>query len=54
MPEILNFAAKDLKSFAARVFVGCGAPSDEAEMIADHLVKANLMGYDSHGIIRIC
>ena len=54
MPETLNFNVEDLKEFTARVFFGCGAPHDEALMIADHLVKANLMGYDSHGIIRIC
>ncbi|MFN8006380.1 MAG: Ldh family oxidoreductase [Terriglobia bacterium] len=53
MAESLTFVAKDLKNFAERVFVGCGAPRDEAEMIAGHLVQANLMGYDSHGIIRV-
>ena len=30
---------------------GCGA--DEARMVADHLVDANLAGHDSHGVIRV-
>jgi uncharacterized oxidoreductase len=35
------------------VFVACGAPEGEAAVVADHLVTANLMGYDTHGVIRI-
>jgi LDH2 family malate/lactate/ureidoglycolate dehydrogenase len=42
-----------LQQFTARVFQACGAPDAEAAIIADHLVTANLMGYDTHGVIRI-
>jgi hydroxycarboxylate dehydrogenase B len=42
-----------LKEFAVKVFRACGAPEAEAEIIGDHLVTANLMGYDTHGVIRI-
>ena len=35
-----------------RVFLATGSPQDEAEAVAGHLVEANLMGHDSHGIIR--
>ena len=42
-----------LQQFTARVFEACGAPEAEAGIIADHLVTANLMGYDTHGVIRI-
>ena len=53
MSETLRLRAADVRRLAENVFVACGAPSDEAVLIAEHLVKANLMGYDSHGIIRI-
>ena len=29
------------------------APAEEAATVADHLVTASLMGYDTHGVIRI-
>lgn len=44
---------KLLGDLTAQVFEGCGSPAEEARIIADHLVMASLMGYDSHGIIRI-
>jgi uncharacterized oxidoreductase len=42
-----------LLEFARDVFLACGAPEPEACIVADHLVAANLMGYDTHGIMRI-
>jgi hydroxycarboxylate dehydrogenase B len=54
MSEISRLDAADMKSFSESVFVACGSPSDEAALISAHLIQANLMGYDSHGIIRIC
>ncbi len=54
MPETLRFDASSVKRFTESVFAACGAPPDEAALISEHLIKANLMGYDSHGIIRIC
>lgn len=42
-----------LQQFTREVFEACGVPPGEAEIVADHLVTANLMGVDSHGIIRI-
>jgi LDH2 family malate/lactate/ureidoglycolate dehydrogenase len=54
MPETLRFDASDLKRFSEKVFIACHAPGEEAALISEHLIKANLMGYDSHGIIRIC
>jgi uncharacterized oxidoreductase len=35
------------------VFKACGTPDDEAAIVAEHLVTANLMGYDTHGVIRV-
>jgi uncharacterized oxidoreductase len=42
-----------LREFAAKIFEACGSPPVEAFIVADHLITANLMGFDSHGIIRI-
>lgn len=42
-----------LRDIGYRVFVAAGAPSDEARTISDHLVDANLVGHDSHGILRL-
>ncbi|MEE2659550.1 MAG: malate/lactate/ureidoglycolate dehydrogenase [Candidatus Latescibacterota bacterium] len=41
-----------LKAMIMGVFAGAGCGADEAEVIADHLVEANLAGHDSHGVIR--
>ena len=54
MPETSRFDANRVKRFCETVFVACGSPADEATLISQHLVSANLMGFDSHGIIRIC
>jgi uncharacterized oxidoreductase len=45
--------AEPLRDYVTRIFVGTGAPADEARMVAEHLVEANLKGHDSHGVIRI-
>jgi hydroxycarboxylate dehydrogenase B len=41
-----------LRKIAEAIFLGCGSPSEEAALVADDLVESNLLGYDSHGIIR--
>lgn len=45
--------SKVLRSYTQEIFEACGAPSEEAGIVADHLIEANLMGVDSHGVIRI-
>ena len=42
-----------LHQFVQRVFETCGAPEAEARIVADHLLTANLVGVDSHGVIRV-
>ncbi len=42
-----------LRAFAAGVFAAMGAPPDIAAEVAGHLVRANLSGHDSHGVIRM-
>lgn len=46
-------SAELLKDFLTRVFEAAGTPSDIAPVPADHLVQANLSGYDSHGVVHI-
>ncbi len=42
-----------LRQFTQHIFEACGAPPPDAAIVADHLVKSNLLGVDSHGVIRI-
>lgn len=42
-----------LLEISRRVVSAMGAPDDEAPMVADALVRANLAGHDSHGVIRL-
>jgi hydroxycarboxylate dehydrogenase B len=42
--------AAQLTAAAHRVFAAAGSAEAEAEIIADHLVAANLKGHDSHGV----
>jgi uncharacterized oxidoreductase len=39
-----------LREFAARIFTAAGATPEDARVVADHLVEANLAGHDSHGV----
>ncbi|MBC8357230.1 MAG: malate/lactate/ureidoglycolate dehydrogenase [Planctomycetes bacterium] len=41
-----------LKAFISNIFVRAGCGDEEAAVIGDHLVEANLAGHDSHGVIR--
>jgi len=42
-----------LEAKAARIFIAMGAPEGDAAWIAALLVRANLRGHDSHGVIRV-
>jgi len=42
-----------LQTFAANLFRAMGAGPEIAAEVAGHLVRANLSGHDSHGVIRI-
>jgi len=42
-----------LKSLVASVFAAAGCRPPEPERIAHYLVEANLVGHDSHGVIRV-
>jgi LDH2 family malate/lactate/ureidoglycolate dehydrogenase len=53
MAEMLAVPVDVLEDLAARIFTAAGTPQDLAKHVAQHLVKANLSGHDSHGVIRI-
>jgi hydroxycarboxylate dehydrogenase B len=40
----------ELRRIGRRVFAAAGSSEEEAGIIADHLVEANLKGHDSHGV----
>jgi len=43
----------DLKTLVNSIFIAAGSSDKEADSIARHLVEANLVGHDSHGVIRV-
>lgn len=45
--------ADQLKQFVAQVFEAHGAPSDIAGEVARHLVRSDLSGHSSHGVIQV-
>ena len=48
-----TFHSEALKQIGTQIFAAAGATSDEAQIVSDALVEANLAGHDSHGILRI-
>jgi uncharacterized oxidoreductase len=50
---VLRIASRTLQDIACAALHAAGLPSDQAEIAAAHLVEANLVGHDSHGVIRI-
>jgi hydroxycarboxylate dehydrogenase B len=42
-----------LESLATRIFAALGVPESDAAWVGQLLVRANLRGHDSHGVIRI-
>src|SRR5256886_5290403 len=45
--------AEDLEEMTGRIFASLGSPREDADWIATLLVRANLRGHDSHGVIGI-
>ena len=48
-----RFAPQDLEVFTAAALAALGAPAGPAGQVAASLVLSNLVGHDSHGIIRL-
>ena len=47
------FKAETLRKISKEIFIVYGAPAEEAELVSEFLIKANLCGHDSHGVIRV-
>ena len=47
-----RYSPQSLQDLITAIFVSAGCEPREAEVVADHLVQANLTGHDSHGVIR--
>ena len=45
--------AEALRDFASAVYQGAGMPGDDAYLVADTLVQADLWGHQSHGVLRL-
>lgn len=48
-----SFSAAQLEDLTRRVLAAAGTPEDEASIVAEGLVSANLAGHDSHGVIQL-
>lgn len=46
-------AASALTLVVTAIFAASGSSEDEARALAEHLVDANLVGHESHGVIRV-
>jgi uncharacterized oxidoreductase len=51
--DALLIPAADLQCLVRDIFAAAHCPQAEAERIALYLVKANLAGHDSHGVVRV-
>lgn len=49
----MKFAPERLEELMTQVFSAAGCRGDEPRKIASRLVSANLVGHDSHGVIRV-
>jgi LDH2 family malate/lactate/ureidoglycolate dehydrogenase len=48
-----RFTAQSLVQLATNLLERAGASRAHAQIVADHLVAANLAGHDSHGVLRV-
>jgi LDH2 family malate/lactate/ureidoglycolate dehydrogenase len=51
--KTVTVTEKTLKAFCRAMFVKLGVPNDEAMLIVDNLVEADLRGVASHGVVRL-
>lgn len=48
-----TFSADQLLKVTKKIFEAAGESEEHAVRVAEHLVESNLVGYDSHGVVRI-
>ena len=49
----MNITHDRLERLVTQIFSAAGCQPDEAERISKRLVHSNLVGHDSHGVIRV-
>ncbi len=49
----MKIQAETLETWVAAIFAAAGCRPPENQRVARHLVEANLVGHDSHGVIRV-
>ena len=49
----MAFSHEYLSRIAQDIFEALGTPGEQAHTVTESLISANLMGLDSHGVIRI-
>jgi uncharacterized oxidoreductase len=47
------FSAAELQQISAKILDAAGSPHEESVIVSEVLVRSNLMGHDSHGVLRI-
>ena len=50
MAERIRLTADKLRRLGSAILQSGGSSASEADLVSDHLVLANLMGHDSHGV----
>ncbi len=53
MPGSPTIDPQRLKDYAAAVYSSAGVPEQDASLVADTLVQADLWGHQSHGVLRL-
>lgn len=53
MKNNTKYSSKDLREFCTNVLLKFELPFEDAALVADSLVQANLRGVDSHGVTRM-
>ncbi len=51
--EAKRIAFDKLKKFCQQAYMKVGVPAEEAEIVADLLVRADLRGVETHGVTRL-
>lgn len=49
----MQVAADRLARLTSQIFAAAGCQAGEADRVAQYLVEANLVGHDSHGVVRV-
>ncbi|MEO1250301.1 MAG: Ldh family oxidoreductase, partial [Pseudomonadota bacterium] len=51
---MVKLTAEQIKAVTERILCAAGATEDESRQVGIRLANANLVGHDSHGLIRVC